>query len=392
MWNTSPNGKGNGIWGSGSGLAVDANGSAYVSTGNGDFTTTIPAPPPSTTIDYGDSIVRVSLANGIPIPVDYFTPYNQADLDNADTDVGSGGVLIPPTQGGPFPDILIEAGKQGSLYVINRDKMTNDGSHYCNGCTSDPEIIQTVTGSGGLWSMPSYWNGNVYTWGNGSNLKAFSLANGRLSVSATSQSAESSGFPGSTVAISSNGTTNGIVWAVQTDAYSSNGSAVLQAYDATDVATLLVLLEYHRRWQHPGTRREICRAGGNQRQGLRWRTIRSRCLRHNQSGQSSRRANLQPARRLLCRQHLRHAEYNDSQRQYLLHDRRHFAFHCIHCIHRHPNSSVRHHYFEGHCRRRGTDSEQRLDRGLCSCFADRASELQSRSRDLRVSANGRADR
>ena len=238
IWNTSPNGKGNGIWGAGSGLAVDANGSLYVSTGNGDFTTTVPAPPPSTTIDYGDSIVRVSLANGVPVPVDYFTPYNQQSLDNADTDVGSGGVLIPPTQGGPFPDILIQAGKQGSMYVVNRDKMTNDGSHYCNGCTSDPEIIQTVTGSGGLWSMPSYWNGNVYTWGNGSNLKAFSLVNGRLSTSATSQSAESSGFPGSTVAISSNGTTNGIVWAVETDAYPSNGPAILRAYDATDVATL----------------------------------------------------------------------------------------------------------------------------------------------------------
>jgi hypothetical protein len=239
IWNTSPNGKGNGIWGAGSGLAADANGSMYVSTGNGDYTVAVPAPPPSTTIDYGDSVVRLTLANGVPVPVDYFTPYNQQSLDDSDADVGSGGVLIPPTQGGPFPDILIQAGKQGSLYVINRDKMTNDGSHYCNGCTSDPEIIQTVTGSGGLWSVPSYWNGNVYTWGNGSTLQAFSLTNGRLSTSATSQSAASSGFPGSTVAISSNGTTNGIVWAVETDAYTSNGPAILRAYDATDVATLL---------------------------------------------------------------------------------------------------------------------------------------------------------
>src|ERR1700722_6452866 len=238
LWNTSPNGKGNGIWSSGSGLAMDASGSAYVATGNGDDTVTIPAPPPSTSIDYGDSIVRINLANGIPVPLDYFTPYNQGSLDTSDMDVGSGGVLIPPTQGGPFPEILIQAGKQGSMYVVNRDKMTNDGSHYCNGCTSDPEIIQTVTGSGGLWSMPSYWNGNVYTWGNGSNLKAFSLVNGRLSTSATSQSAEPSGFPGSTVAISSNGTTNGIVWAVETDAYPSNGPAILRAYNATDVATL----------------------------------------------------------------------------------------------------------------------------------------------------------
>src|ERR1700678_2263909 len=239
IWNTSPNGKGNGVWGAGSGLAVDANGGLYVSTGNGDFTTTVPAPPPSTTIDYGDSIVRVSLANGVPVPVDYFTPYNQQSLDNADTDVGSGGVLIPPPQGGPFPDILIQAGKQGSMYVVNRDKMTNDGSHYCNGCTSDPEILQTVTGVGGLWSMPAYWNGNIYLWGNGDHLKSYSIANGQVSSSPTSESGESSSFPGSTPVISANGTTAAIVWAVESDAYTSDGPAILRAYNATNVSQLL---------------------------------------------------------------------------------------------------------------------------------------------------------
>ena len=239
IWNTSPNGKGNGIWGAGSGLAADSEGSAYVSTGNGDDTVTIPAPPPSKTIDYGDSIVRVSLANGNPTPTDYFTPYNQASLDSSDADLGSGGVLIPPDQGGPYPHILIEAGKTGVLYVVNRDKMTSDGSHYCNGCSSDPEIIQTVGGIGGLWSMPTYWNGNVYTWGNSDQLKAFTLSAGRLSASPTSQSAEESDFPGSTAVVSSNGTTNGIVWAVETEAYASNGPAILRAYNALNVSNLL---------------------------------------------------------------------------------------------------------------------------------------------------------
>src|SRR5271170_322134 len=239
IWNTSPNGKGNGIWGAGSGIAVDSGGNAYVSTGNGDDTVTIPAPRPSKTIDYGDSIVRVSLANGNPTPTDYFTPYNQASLDASDADLGSGGVLIPPDQTGPYPHILIEAGKTGEIYVVNRDQMTSDGSHYCNGCSSDPEIIQSVGGIGGLWSMPTYWYGNVYTWGNGDHLKAFTLSAGRLSTSPTSQSAESSGFPGSTAAVSSSGTANGIVWAVESDAYTSSGPAILRAYNANNVSSLL---------------------------------------------------------------------------------------------------------------------------------------------------------
>ncbi|MGC1128939.1 MAG: chitobiase/beta-hexosaminidase C-terminal domain-containing protein, partial [Candidatus Acidiferrales bacterium] len=238
-WCTSPNGKGNGLWAAGSGLAVDANGYAYVATGNGDDTVTTPAPAPSTTIDYGDSLVKVNLANGVLTPTDYFTPYNQSSLDGADSDVGSGGALVLPDQTGTYPHILVESGKQGHLYVVNRDKMTSDGSHYCNGCSSDPEILQTVDIDGGLWSMPAYWNGNVYVWGSGGALQAYSVTSGAISASATSQSAATSGFPGSTPVISSNGTTNGIVWAAETDAYTSSGPAILRAYSATNVSNLL---------------------------------------------------------------------------------------------------------------------------------------------------------
>jgi Malectin domain/Legume lectin domain/Chitobiase/beta-hexosaminidase C-terminal domain/Fn3 associated len=239
VWCTSPNGKGNGIWQSGAGIAADAAGSAYIATGNGDDTVATPAPPPSTTIDYGDSLVRLSLTNGVPVPTDYFTPWNQASLDSSDTDLAAGGVLVLPDQPGSFPHILIQSGKQGEVYVVNRDKMTSDGSHYCNGCSSDPEIIQSISSGAGLWSMPAYWNGQIYLWGNGGNLEAYSLTNGMLSQSPTSKSAESNGFPGATPVVSSNGTTNGVVWAVETDAYTSSGPAILRAYNATNVSNLL---------------------------------------------------------------------------------------------------------------------------------------------------------
>jgi Bacterial Ig-like domain (group 3)/Legume lectin domain/Chitobiase/beta-hexosaminidase C-terminal domain len=239
VWNTSPNGRGNGIWASGSGIAADASGNAYIATGNGDYSFNSTAPPPSTSVDFGDSVVKFSLTNGVPVPTDYFTPYNQQSLTDADSDLGSGGVIVVPDQTGSTPHVLVVAGKQGRLYVINRDQMTKNNSHYCNGCSSDPEILQTVDGIGGLWSMPAYWNGNMYFWGNGDNLKAYSMTAGALSASPTSQSAESSGFPGSTPVVSSNGTANGIVWAVESDGYNSNSPAILRAYDATDVGNLL---------------------------------------------------------------------------------------------------------------------------------------------------------
>jgi hypothetical protein len=247
VWCTSPNGIGSGLWSSGAGLAADTSGTGriFVSTGNGDFPVSgnvvpNPAPAPSTSVDFGDSIVQLTLSStGQITPTDYFTPYNTASLDGADTDLGSGGVIIPPDQTGTFPHLLVEAGKQGRLYVVNRDKLTSDGSHFCNGCSSDPEVVETVNAIAGLWSMPAYWNGNMYFWGNGDSLKAFTFTNGTLSASPTSQSAETNGFPGATPVVSSNGTTNGIVWAAETDAYGSSGPAILRAYNATNVANLL---------------------------------------------------------------------------------------------------------------------------------------------------------
>jgi hypothetical protein len=244
-FNASPNGIGSGFWASGNGLAADNlnGGRLFVVTGNGDYpvpgnVVPSPAPQPSTSVDYGDSMIQLSLNNGVMTPTDYFTPYNTASLDAADTDLGSGGVLVLPNQTGTYPHEFIEAGKQGRIYVVNRDQFTNNNSHYCAGCTTDSEIVQTVNGIGGLWSMPAYWNGNIYFWGSGDNLKAYTFTNGTLSASPTSQSAESSQFPGSTPVVSSNGTNNGIVWTVETDTFTT-GPAILRAYNALNVSQLL---------------------------------------------------------------------------------------------------------------------------------------------------------
>ena len=66
----------------------------------------------------------------------------------------------------------------------------------------------------GLWSTPAYWNGNVYMWASGDALKVFPLTNGVLATRSSVQSSATSGFPGATPVISSNGTENGIVWAL----------------------------------------------------------------------------------------------------------------------------------------------------------------------------------
>jgi ribonuclease HI len=233
----SPNGYGNGIWGAGAGLPIDTsvnpNGRLFLSAANGSFTS---YPPLSGNVDYGDSLVVLDLTGGGLAPSDAFTPFNQAVLAAGDIDQGSGGVLMLPNQPGAFPHELVQVGKEGRILVLNRDDMGG----YAPGGTSNTNALQDIYGQiAGLWSTPAYWNGHVFFWGSGDTLKRFDLANGLLTTTTTGASSVFSYFPGATPVISSNGTTNGVLWAIRTDAYNSNGSEILYAFDPNNLVTPL---------------------------------------------------------------------------------------------------------------------------------------------------------
>ncbi len=221
VFNTTPNGGLGGIWMSGAGLAADSSGNLFVATGNGSFdTTNIPATM------FGDTFLKLSSTLTL---LDYFTPWNQAAMDGVDNDLGSGGVLLIPTEGSN-PDELVEAGKLGTIYVVDRDQMTTGNLHYCTTCTSiDTQILQELPGAvGGMWASPAYWNSNVYFWGQSDVLKQFSVTNGVVSSSPVFSNTVNIGGHGTTPTISSNGTANGILWALAVDD--------LHAYDATNVS------------------------------------------------------------------------------------------------------------------------------------------------------------
>jgi hypothetical protein len=92
----------------------------------------------------------------------------------------------------------------------------------------------------GLWNTPAYWNGNVYLWGNEQWPMMFSMNNGVLSTTPTSQATTvTSNFPTPSFSISSNGTQDGIAWALRNDQFNTDGPAVLYAWDATDLTNLL---------------------------------------------------------------------------------------------------------------------------------------------------------
>ena len=234
--NLTPNGGLGGVWMAGAGLAADGQGNLFTVTGNGTFESS------GTVTDYGDSIVKLSLASGKLLLTDYFTPYNQSNLDAGDVDLGAGGVLLLPDQAGGNAHELVEAGKDGTVYVVDRDQMSANNMHYCaTNCSSDPQIVQELQHAiGGLWSMPAYWNGNVYVWGAGDALQQYTLSSGKLSKNAAASSVNSLGFPGATPAISANGNLGAIVWAIDSTKFGPPHQqtampAVLYAFDATNV-------------------------------------------------------------------------------------------------------------------------------------------------------------
>ena len=237
---TTPNGGLGGFWMSGAGVAADASGNIFIASGNGDFdTTNVPAK------ETGDTILKLGTTNQILTQLDYFTPQDQASLDVGDVDLGAGGVLLLPDQPGAFPHILVEAGKEGKVYVINRDQMTTGNTHYCSGCASDPEIIEEAGVVGGMFNLPAYWNNTLYFWGTNDVLKSIPITNGLPDFTHITGSTPLINFPGAGVSVSSNGTTAGsaIVWAINGTHYLGGpngfGPAVLYAYDATNIPTML---------------------------------------------------------------------------------------------------------------------------------------------------------
>jgi hypothetical protein len=241
----TPNGWDGGFWGSGSGPAADSSGSIYVPTGNGDFTGNDGG------IDYGDSILKLTWSGATRkfTLADYFTPWDEETLDDEDGDVASGGVLLLPDQpGSHYPHLLVQVGKEGTIDLINRDNM----GHWHN--LNDDQIVQTLPfATGGVWGAPAFWNNTAYFGAQFDYLKAFTFnpQTQLLSTAPTSQSAEEFHFPGPTPSISSNGTSNGIVWAIETDNLNS-GYSVLRAYSAQNLATELYNSEQNPNRDRPG--------------------------------------------------------------------------------------------------------------------------------------------
>ncbi len=228
--NIVPNGSEGAIWMADTGPSADNAGNIYLLDANGDFDTTLNASGFPSNGNYGNAFLKLSSSGGLSV-ADYFEMHDQQQENDADTDLGSGGALVLPDlsdDSGITHHLAVGAGKDGHIYVVNRDAMGKYNSSANN-------IYQELTGvlGAGVFSMPAYFNNTVYYTAMGDAIKAFKIASAKLSTSPSFQSGNTFPYPGATPSISANGSSNGILWAAE-----NGGTAVLHAYDASNLHEL----------------------------------------------------------------------------------------------------------------------------------------------------------
>lgn len=226
--NLTPNGTRGGIWQSGNGEAVDAAGSVYLISGNGDW---------DGSKNFGTSMLKFNPLN--LAVADYFTPSDYQNENQSDADLGASGPLLIPNT-----NLIAGGGKEGILFVAPTGNM----GHLQSSKTTQVQSFQAAQGH--IHGAPVYWQGPqgplIYVWGERSHLDAFHFNGTTFDTVAVMQSSfpAPDGMPGAFLSISANGSApgTGILWAslpLNANAESQDVAGVLRAFDANNLSNEL---------------------------------------------------------------------------------------------------------------------------------------------------------
>ncbi|MEA2697406.1 MAG: hypothetical protein QOI66_1677, partial [Myxococcales bacterium] len=247
---------GAGIWQTGGGLVSDGSGSILFSTGNGGAVMG-PIAGTSPPKVLAESVVRLKVqGDGTLAATDFFSPYDAIPLDAWDGDLGSGGVVgLPAGNFGTtqFPNLMVAQGKQGYVYLLDRDHLGGIG----NGAGGGDAVVNRTGPYGGFWSKPAVWPGDggyLYipsaspgnsAGGSAGNLRVLKYGvdgTGKPALSLAGTSSDAFGFSSSAPVVTSDGTRSGsaLVWIIWSPDGSGAG-AQLRAYDAVPSNNVPVL-------------------------------------------------------------------------------------------------------------------------------------------------------
>lgn len=215
---------GSSLWMGGIGLASDTSGNIYFVTANGNYNVYQGGS------DWGDTVIKMNLNGSTLDVVDSFTPFNQATMAQEDLDLGSGGaVLLPPQSTGP-ENLLVAAGKTGTIYLLNCADL--------GGYNTTDKVVQELPGAvAAVFGAPVYWNNAIYFAARNDEIKAFPFVNGVITTPPveTANPYTLNGVP----AISANANNDGILWLVR-NLNSTSNVTMLSAFNASTLQANLV--------------------------------------------------------------------------------------------------------------------------------------------------------
>lgn len=259
--NPSPAG---GIWHAGGRLVSDKAGEIILVSGNGQVPAApVPGATPPPTL--GEAAIRLKVqGNGSLQPTDFWAPCNAQALSDNDQDIGSGAPLVLPDSfgTGSVPHVLAVVGKEGPIYLLNRDHLGGfqqgsptscvDGSGHAG---DDIASSFAMPNTPGVWATPAIWpgdGGSIYVpnptfyGGNAGKLTSYNVVDngGQPTLSLAGQSADPFGYGSSSAIVTSDGTSSGsaLVWVTYwpvTPGQQQN--AELRVYDANPTGGVLTL-------------------------------------------------------------------------------------------------------------------------------------------------------
>ncbi len=267
MWADSENGAS--IWQAGGGLVSDGDGQILFASGNSESNgfgiggTPPPKGPGNAPPEgmLGESVVRLGVQGGGSLKAtDFFSPSENKVIDEGDLDLGSGAPLgLPEPYFGTaaIPHLLVQIGKQGVVYLLNRDDLGGMGQGFGagQGPGGEDAIVQELPNAtpeaGGLWGSMAVWPGDggyIFVPSTGGDefegttgsLEAFKYRIGKGGVPELSLDAETPkilGYGSGSPIVTSDGVKNGsgVVWQTRcAHPFKCEGST-LDAYGATPV-------------------------------------------------------------------------------------------------------------------------------------------------------------
>jgi hypothetical protein len=227
-FNTSPDWGLVSVWQTGNGLAADSDGNVYFETAE---SAAYKYDVPQGGQTYCNSVVKLSPTLEV---VDYFTPYDVAFLNQNDLDLSASGVLLLPDQGGAHPHELVASGKQGFVYVLDRDNMGMYSPNDTGALQEFPVIPGTTPNNITelMFSSPAFWNNMLYYAPDYETPTAFPVSDGIVGNPLPSPGLSSAHSP----SVSANGNTNGVLWIISGPGSSKHPQ--LTAFDALSLQQL----------------------------------------------------------------------------------------------------------------------------------------------------------